>query len=108
MRCCQKTLKLLHQSSMTLLGQTPSDEDTCITTVEEDEEAKLLSFCNVLNDKIHKQIKYTTTCDEKSPYDISNFSLQNASRTLILFSGKWSYCSLEIGVKDASELMSQI
>lgn len=31
-----KTLKLLHQSSMTLLGQTPSDEDTCITTVEED------------------------------------------------------------------------
>ena len=71
-----KTLKLLHQSSMTLLGQTPSDEDTCITTVEEDEEAKLLSFCNVLNDKIHKQIKYTTTCDEKSPYDISNFSLQ--------------------------------
>ena len=71
-----KTLKLLHQSSMTLLGQTPSDKDTCITTLEEDGEAKLLSFCNVLNDKIHKQIKYTTTCDKKSTYDKSNFNLR--------------------------------
>ena len=67
-----KTLRLSPDTSQILLGQTLANQDVVV-----DEDAKLLSFCDTLNDKIHKQIRYITNKDSQSPYDISNFSLES-------------------------------
>ena len=63
-----KTLKSLPNSSTRLLG---SDNPY------EDDEKHLLTFCENINDRIHKQIRSTTSADAQTPYDISNFKLQS-------------------------------
>ena len=62
-----KTLKLLSNSSITLLGlPKPCAGD-----------AELLSFCDTINKKIHEQIRITTNRDAQTPYDISSFNIES-------------------------------
>ena len=69
-----KTLKLLCNSAMTLLGLAPDKEYFLGET--EDNERQLLSFCNKISDRIHQQINTIGKNDATTPYDISEFTLQ--------------------------------
>ena len=69
-----KTLKLLGNSAMTLLGLAPDKEYSLGET--EDNERQLLSFCNKISDRIHQQINTIGKNDATTPYDISEFTLQ--------------------------------
>ena len=69
-----KTLKLLGNSAMTLLGLAPDKEYSLGET--EDNERQLFSFCNKINDRIHQQINTIRKNDDTTPYDISEFNLQ--------------------------------
>ena len=69
-----KTLKLLGNSAMTLLGLDPDKEYFVGET--EDNERQLFSFCNKINDRIHRQINTISKNYATTPYDISEFNLQ--------------------------------
>ena len=85
-----KTLKLLGNSAMTLLGLDPDKEHSLGET--EDNERQLFSFCNKINDRIHQQIITIRKNDATTPYDISEFNLQLCMIVLIHHCGKWLYC----------------
>ena len=62
-----KTLHSIGGSGLTLLDVMP----------ERDHDSEIVSFCDLLNNKVHQQIKAITEQDAKTPYDISSFDLQS-------------------------------
>ena len=59
---------------MTLLWLDPNKKYSVGET--EDNKRQLFSFCNKINERIHRQINTIRKNDATTPYDISGFNLQ--------------------------------
>ena len=77
--CLSKTLKLLQGTDNSILINTQHSQSAEPTAVTSSNAAmsELDNFCSKMNKKIHNQIKTITSNDAESPYDISQFDVDD-------------------------------